>query len=783
MVSTARARVREPTGNLPADVTSFVGRRREITLTKRLLAESRLVTLTGPGGVGKTRLALRVAGNMRRAFRDKAWFVELEELRDPDLVPESVIEQLGLGGPRAGDDVDTIVEHLKNREMLLVLDNCEHVVEQVATLAEAVLRWCPNVRVLATSRQTLGASGESTMVVPPLQVPDIEHLPPPEAYEQYASVRLFVDRAKAAVPEFEVDAHNGPALMRLCHHLDGNPLAIELAAVRLRSLSPQQLEQRLSERYELLTEGRRDAPARQQTLRALIDWSYELCSDRDRTAWARMCLFSGTFDLEAAEHVVRDGLTSGDVLGAIDSLIDQSVLLREEEAGEVRFRLLHALREYGQEKLAASGEQERVRARHREWYSGLVQRFHREWIGPNQAEWVRKLHKEQGNLRVALHSAVSAPETAPEALRTAVRLGNYWGIRGLNGEARHWLDAGLATAPANAPERVSALRVHAWFTLLQGEPDPAVEMLHEAVALSEQHDDPVEDAYLLQTSAMAASFRREVQHARSLLEDALRRFRHLQVLAGELFGLFALGLLRGLHEDRETGLALLEECIELTAQRGEVFWRSYALWATSHLEISRDQPERAEAAAKDALRLQRQLDNRLAMAFSLDSLAWTATRQGRHERAARLAGAATAFWEAVRAAPGFYAAFEATLGEHESASRSALGEQPYREAFDRGYEFSSSAAVDFALEVKKHGRSTARDNVHPMPLTRREREIADLVARGRTNKEIAESLVIAQRTVEGHVQNILTKLDFSSRAQIAGWVAGQKGGGPGEPQQ
>ncbi|MGP4020211.1 LuxR C-terminal-related transcriptional regulator [Saccharopolyspora sp. 5N708] len=776
MVSTARARVREPAGNLPADVTSFVGRRREITLTKRLLAESRVVTLTGPGGVGKTRLAIRVASNMRRSFRDKARCVELEDVRDGSLVVDAVIEQLGIGGPSAGDDIDTVIEQLKNREMLLLLDNCERVVEDVALLVDAVVRWCPGVRVLTTSRQSLGVAGEATMVVPPLQVPDIEHLPPPEAYEQFSSVRLFIERAKAAVPEFEVTAENATALMRLCHHLDGNPLAIELAALRLRSLSLRQLEERLAEHYDLLTEGRRGAPARQQTLRALIDWSYELASDQDRLTWARMSVFSGSFDLTGAEQVVADGLSETDVLGAIHSLVDKSVLMREEEGGEVRFRLPHTLREYGQHKLIGFGELDAVRQRHLAFYANLVGRFAADWIGPDQVAWVQRLRSEQGNLRVALRTAAASPETAGTALRMCTDLWPYWGIRGLNSEGRHWLDEAMAIAPHEVPERVRAQRVGAWFALLQGDTDTAKSMLEQATELADQRGEETEKAYLTLVRAMAAFFVNDIARAAALAEEALGQFRKREVLGGELFTLFGLGLVKGLGEDYSTGLGLLAECVRLTAERGELYWRSYALSASAQVEVRRGDPERAEAAAKEALGMQRQLDNRMGMATNVDSLAWVAQRQGRHERAARLFGAASTAWDAVRAAPGFWANFAADHDEHEAQTRASLGDGAFQEAFDRGRQLSLNSTIDYALEVKKNVRARSEDNVHPMPLTRRERQIAELVAQGNTNKEIAESLVIAQRTVEGHVQNILTKLDFSSRAQIGGWVATQKPG-------
>ena len=780
MVSTAKARVRESAGNLPADVTSFVGRRREITLTKRLFSESRVVTLTGPGGVGKTRLAVRVASNMRRSFRDKAWFVELENLDDGALVLDAVIEQLGLGGPSAAASLETIVDQLKNREMLLVLDNCEHVIEDVALLVDAIMRWCPGVRVLATSRQSLGVAGESTVVVPPMQVPDPDHLPPAEAYEQFASVRLFVDRAKAAVPEFEVTADNAEALMRLCHHLDGNPLAIELAAVRLRSLSLQQLEERLAERYDLLTEGRRGAPPRQQTLRALIDWSYELLDERDRRAWARMSVFSGSFDLAAAEHVAGDG-KGVDILTAVHSLVDKSVLMREEDGGEVRYRLTHTLREYGMDKLAAYGEVDLVRDRHCSFFADLSARFAAEWIGPDQPAWVQRLRHEQDNLRMALRHASEGVGTGGTALRLVTDLWQYWGIRGLNTEARHWLDEVLDNTPADLPERAKALRVSAWFALLQGDLEKVHPALERATVLATQRGDESERAYLTLLHGLIAFFQNDQRRGAELAGSALEQFRGNEELAGELWSLHALGLINGVGGEPDAGLRLLAECIQLSTEHGELYWRSYAQWATAQVQMLRDRADRAENSVKEALRLQRKLDNRLGSAFSLDTLAWIAHRQQRFERAARLLGTSSALWDAVRSAPGFWARFAGDHDQHLMQIRTALGPESFDEQYERGREMSLTHAVDYALEIKQSARRSSsgaesEDNVHPMPLTRRERQIADLVSQGRTNKDIAENLVIAQRTVEGHVQNILTKLDFTSRAQIAGWVAGQRTG-------
>lgn len=774
---------RRSAGNLPAGTTSFVGRRHELTEVKRLLSVYRLVTLTGPGGVGKTRLSMRVAADVRRAFHDQAWFVDLGELREPNLVPQTVAEQLEIHEQSSRPVQDAVVERLGAGPTLLVLDSCEHLVDACAALVNTLIQVCPELRVVATSRQSLGLVGECTYTVPPFEVPDPEHAGSPNAVAHFDSVRLFVARAAAVLPSFEVDQSNYQALARICHDLDGIPLAIELTAVRLRSLSLEQIADRLTEQHRLLGEATRGLPPRQRTLRALIDWSYELASDQDKLAWARVSAFSGSFDLDAAEFVAGGAeLDRLDVVGAMHSLVDKSILIREEDGGEVRFRLLHALREYGQEKLAASGEAEDVRRRHLRWYDRMIERFAMEWVGPEQVAWVNRLTSEQSNLRTAMKSALDQPPEHGTALRVTRNMAIFWGIRGLAGEARYWLDQALEASPQPSRERVSALRSTAWFALLQGDHDAARPPLEEALSLAGEYAGPIERSYLQQTRGMAEFFDGRLDRAGELFRESLGGFQEHNVPGGELFALFGLGLTRGLSGDHTLGLDLLERCVRLSTDLGELFWRSHALWATAHVEVSRGEVDHAEEVAKEALRLQRRLSNRLATAFTLDTLAWTAGIQGRHERAARLFGAAAAVWEALRAAPAYYSTFEIGHDEHVSRVREALGDRDFQEAFDRGYEMPPAAAHDFALESKKHARATTarRDNVHPMPLTRREREIAELVAQGRTNKEIAEGLVIAQRTVEGHVQNILTKLDFTSRAQIAGWIAGQKQSGPAD---
>jgi predicted ATPase/DNA-binding CsgD family transcriptional regulator len=361
-------------GNLPLQLTSFVGRRSEVAEVKRMLSASRLVTLKGPGGVGKTRLALKVATDVRRAFGDGVWLVELGQLRDPALLPHTLAESVGLWEQPGRPLTAALEEYLAPRRLLLVLDNCEHLVEAVAVEVDLLLRFCPELRVLATSREPLGILGEVMLSVPPLSVPDPHRPCSLPELSRFEAVRLFADRAASAVPDFDLTEDNQLAVVEICQRLDGLPLAIELAAVRLRALSAQEIAHRLSDRYQLLTTGSRAAPARQQTLRACIQWSYDLCSPPEQLLWARLAVFDGGFELNAAEGICAgDGLAQANMLDLVASLVDKSILVGERGA-VMRYRMLDSIREFGREKLQQTGEYAALRRRHRGWYADLVAR-------------------------------------------------------------------------------------------------------------------------------------------------------------------------------------------------------------------------------------------------------------------------------------------------------------------------------------------------------------------------------------------------------------------------
>ncbi|MGW9171361.1 ATP-binding protein [Streptomyces decoyicus] len=778
MTPAARPSVLEGVETLPVDVTSFVGRRQQVTDAKRLLATSRLLTLTGPGGVGKTRLALHVAAAVRRSFRDGVRFVELAELRDSALFAHTVAAQLGLHDQPSCTTVDMIIEYLSSREVLLTLDNCEHLIDDCALFIDAVVRACPRVQILATSRQSLGVYGETTLVVPPLPIPGQEAVPSPDALTQYDSVQLFVDRAGAVLPGFSLRSQDCAAIARLCRALDGIPLAIELATVWLRALSLGQIEERLSERYRLLTVSPRNAPTRQRTLQALIDWSYDLCARPEQQLWARASAFSGSFDLDGIEYVgASDGMASEEVLTAEEirnivlSLVDKSILIRDERDGCVRYRMLETIREYGEARLVAAGEYVAVHRRHRDWYARMVEQFQAEWMGPDQDSWILRLRREHANLREALNFCLTQPGDTVVALRLADKLGTYLGVQGFNSVTRHWLDQALAASSEPSPERTSALRRNAWVALLQGDVDAAQAQLAEAEELARRLGLTKESAYVTLVEGMKAASTGDIEKAALLTADALSGFRSGDELSGKLLAMSIHGLILGRQGERERGLALLEEAVALTVQRGEVIWRSWALLALSFVELDHDLAK-AEAAACEALNLRRRVSAKFLMAFAFEILAWVSERQGRHVRAATLSGAAAAMWRTVGTSPDYFHPVGVVHHQHVSMVRAAMGDDRYDTAFQRGCDLSEQAAVDYALGTGASTGEQRQASGADSDLTPRERQIAKLVSEGLTNKEIATRLVIAPRTAEGHVQRILAKLGFSSRAQIAAWYVG-----------
>ncbi|MFC9763587.1 protein kinase [Rhodococcus jostii] len=751
------------TGGLPLELTSFVDRRTELAEATNLLSTSRLVTLTGIGGVGKTRLALRAAAKAQRNFSDGVTLVELAELLDDSLVTGVVAAALGLRDQSARPSREVLVEFLAPREVLLVLDNCEQVVAAAAKLAEILLRACPRLRILATSREPLGIGGETALLIPPLPVPDPDHLP--KGLPRNDAVTLFAERGAAVVPGFELTEENKVTIARICQRLDGLPLPIELAAARLRAMTPDQILQRLTDRYLLLTRGSRDAPSRQQTLRMCIDWSYDLCTPAEQRMWAQLSVFAGSFELEAAEQVC-DGDDADDLIDTVTFLVDKSILTREESGSAVRFRMLETVRAYGREKAQESGAYTELRRRHRDWCERLAVEAETEWISSRQLALIARLGREQPNIREALDFCVS--DSPATGLRIAAALYPFWLSRGLFSEGRRWLGRLLARQPAEPTgDRVKALYAGSVLAGVQGDIPVSDALAEEAQAVAAQTTDPLVRAHADHTVGYAALFAGRLPDARAHLEKAVRGFTARNDLY-EVAAVVGLGMTHDLVNDTERAIECHERVLAITEAQGESVYRSYSLWALAVAVWRLGERTRAVRLLGQALQIDRRVNDRLSASVCLQALAWIAAEEQNMERAVVLMGAADVFTRSVGSSTVLVPGLSVYQDECERRTREAMGEQAFAAARRKGTALGFDAAVAYALGEQVSPSPTSA-GPSPTP-TKREREVAALIAEGLTNKEIAARLVISPRTAQGHVEHLLTKLGFNSRAQIAAWV-------------
>lgn len=762
-------------GNLPVELTSFVGRRHELMNVKRCLEDSHLVTLAGFGGVGKTRLALRAAESMRRGFPDGVWLVEFAELNDGSLVPDLVAAALGLRYQSTRNLRDRLISYLAPRELLLILDNCEQVISAVAELSTALLRACPRLRILVTSREPLSVAGESVLRVPPLTVPDRDHSPRLRGPHSYDAVTLFAERATSAVPTFTLTDDNAEAVAQICHQLDGLPLSIELAAARLSAMSPEQILQRLTDRYALLTRSSRNAPSRQQTMRLCVDWSYELCSPAEQLMWARMSAFVGSAELDAAEQVCGQDLEPQLVLDTLTSLVDKSILIREESDTVVRFRLLDILRDYGRERAQSEGDHIDLRRRHRDWYQQLTVEAEAHWISSRQLDWIARLAREQTNLREAMEFCLDDDPHA--GLSIAAALQPFWQSRGLFSEGRRWLERFLNLAwEFPTVERVKALNAHSILVELQGDLIAAASSVTEGRKLAQELNEPKAYAFVARAEGTLALYQGDFPRARAQLERALEGFdthesAHIEVL--HLLGRTCdqTGDGHGAVEYYSRALAITESC-------GEVVHRASALRALGISAWRQSDHVHAAHLAEQALKFSRRVGNLRTTATCLEVLAWVAAKNHDARRSAVLMGAAN---QLVQSIGSFTVWFPDLLKFHEDCERVTarmLGGK-YQSSYREGQGLGFEPAVAFALGEKvQPAQSDVEVGVR---LTKRERQIAEAVSQGLSNKAIATRLVISPRTVQGHVEHILTKLGFTNRAQIAAWVVQDTGVPPNGP--
>jgi predicted ATPase/DNA-binding SARP family transcriptional activator/DNA-binding CsgD family transcriptional regulator len=800
--------------NLPVPRSSFVGRERELVEVKRELALTHLLTLTGAGGSGKTRLALEAARSLVGAYPDGVWLVELAELSEGTLLPQAVARVVGTEERPDQPLTDTLVMTLRSKLALLVLDNCEHLVGAVAQLIAVLLDSCPRLRVLATSREALNVAGEVRWPVPTLSVPNPQRSLTVEELERSESVRLFFERASARRPGLALTLANAQVVAKICRQLEGMPLGIELAAARVGTLSVEQIFERLKDSLKLLTGGDRTAVPRQRTLRGTLDWSHGLLDGPERILFRRLPAFVGGWTLEAAEAVgSAKGAEEADVLDLLSGLADKSLVVAKANGeGRVRYRLLEPIRQYAHEKLKDNGEAEAILRRHAAFFLSLAEDAEPRLWGPEQGKWFERLEAEHDNMRAALSWAIEQEE--PElGLRLAGTLRWFWEGRGYHGEGRGWLEEALAkNGRASVAARAKALDGVGWLAVGQGDIDRGAVAAEEGLELIGGSDvEGINAAHFLRMLGQVAEMRGDYERAMELFEESLRLCREAGDGRGLSWALISLGNVSGCQGDHDQAMELYEEGMALSRELGDAamlpkyllnlgnvsmdrgdhvratqlyeevaaLYREqgnrsgleYALDNLGWASLVRGDYERAKTLHEESLRLSQELGDKVTATESVEGLACAAAAQGQAERTARLFGAAQALSEAL----GYHQPpTERNLSEpYLAVARAHLGKAAWEATFAEGRAMEFEEVVEYALSAQEPTtlRLPASERYSagepPATLTRREGEVAALMARGFANRQIAQELVISERTVDNHVANILKKLGLRSRAEVA----------------
>lgn len=773
-------------GNLPAELTTFVGRRHELAEVRRLLAASRLVTLTGVGGAGKTRLALRAANDARRGFQDGVWFVDLASVADPSLLPPVVSATLGLLDQVVDRAAERLAEYLRDKQLLLVFDNCDHLRDPCAVLAGRLLSQSPGLHVLATSRQTLGVTGEHVYPVPPMTLPPGDPAVSLETAAVSEAVALFVDRARAVRPSFALTEDSVAASVAVCRRLDGIPLAIELAAARLSALSVEELLERLQDRYRLLVGGSTSALPRHQTLRELVGWSWNLCTEHERTIWSDAAIFRSGFDLAAAEAVCADNeVAREEVLDVLTALAQKSVLTPHENRGRVRYHMLDTLQQFGQEQLQGTGRRGAVLERHRAHYAEMASQAYAVRFGQHQREWLERLQLELANLRVALDTSFGKPSAVDSGLELAADLWFFWAASGRANEGRQWLDRGLRLARASTPIRTRAMEFYAYLCLMQDDLVAARPMVAEARTAAQSQADARNLAWVTQLRAMVALSEGDLAAAQPLFVEALAAHRDNRDQIGAADTSTMLALVNVLLMRLSEAEKVCRDAIATCESHGERWLKTYLIWDLGLAAWRGGNSDESRVYAREALRLARDLDEPIAISLCLELLAWNLDAGTDAALAVRLLGAVRSVLQSVgwgrNGVPVFGSAGltkfhdDCLVRLHDRLAPSEIDA-----AFEEGAAMTRERIIAAALgeTAPRASRVTHARNAEPGMLTRRELEVADLVAQGLSNKDIAATLVISQRTAEAHVEKILTKLGFTSRARIAAWMVEHRGAQP-----
>jgi predicted ATPase/DNA-binding CsgD family transcriptional regulator len=783
---------------------------------RRALSATRLLTLTGVGGSGKTRLALEVARDLVGAYPDGVWLVELAPLSEEVLVPKAVAEALEVP-ERPGEPLaDTLAEVLSNGELLLILDNCEHLLEASARLVDKLLDSCPHLSILATSREALGVEGEGRWPVPPLSVPERQPTPSSEELEAYESVHLFGERAKGRDPSFSLSPPNAFAVADICRMLEGIPLAIELAAARVSTLSVEQISLRIGGSLELLTRGGRTALPRHRTLKAALGWSYDLLSESERKLFRKLSVFAGGWTLEASEAVGSgDGVEEGEVLDLLSGLVEKSlVVTKRGYEGDVRYRLLEPIRQYALEKLEERGEVEDTKHAYAQYFLALAEEAEPELLGPREAEWYNRLEEEHDNIRAALSWLLEGAN--PElGLRLAGAIWWFWQRHGHLSEGLRWLDEGLARgAGTSAITRAKALGGIGWLAyghadldrvkesateglrlstearlgshhralfleLLgiaswqEGDYERATKLAEESINLSREANDMGVLANSLIELGTASVWRVGGQEqARAYYEEALAISRELGSASILRSCLDCLGASHLIQRDPERALPFLEESAALCREAGDRTLLPLVVNDLGWVALFGGDLDRAEALHKESLALSKELGGSLGTPIFLEGLACDAGAKGEFEKAARLFGAAQVLREAwgVPLEPALRPLEEPYL----VGARSQLDESTWSAVWEEGRAMSMEAAFEYALSEGEPStitpssaasvQPTTSASEHTAGLTPREVEVLGLVAEGLTSAQVAHRLFLSPRTVHRHLSSIYRKLGVSSRA-------------------
>lgn len=756
-------------GNLPVDMTSFVGRRREIVNVRALFQRSRLVTIAGSGGVGKTRLAVKVGTDARSAFPDGIRLVHLSEHRDHMHFPDALAAAVGIEA-QTHCPVEQIADHLAGRNLLLIVDGCEQTTHGTALDIEKLLLRCPDLRILAASREVLGIGGESVFVLSPLSVPDPPWTSSVQGLSSYDSVALFLARARIADPGFTLTEDNKAAVATICHRLEGIPLSIELAASLLRAFPPEQVARQLAVGGELRGGNRRGNPIRHRSLRSCMEWSYQLCTQQEKSAWAMLSVFADGFELDAAEGVCAENLNTSEVLAAVTGLVHKSVLIRDEIDGVVRFRQLESVRMYGQTRLRRRDDCGALARRHRDWYVKLAVTSNADWLSTRQSTRMVRLRREMRNLDAALAYCFSDHREVGVGVVMINALRRVWVASGQLATTRYWLRvARESQSESGSTTLISLLCNEATIAGWQDSFDEARGLVAHARELMTRSADRMSGRLVANAAGQSALAEGKAAAATSHFREALDGLSTSDDLALRIEVALGLGMASAHCGDSQFAKGNFEDVLTMTEAAGESVDRAQAL-AGLGLVICLQEPRRAVALVESGLRISQQLQSPFTTSRCLEAAAGVWEMTGRPVDAAVLLGAAEAALD--RRSP----ADESNLLDVRRQCRPAMdrirrsiGDSTFADAYRYGRSLTVAESIGLALnEGKPTGRSAKAVRGG---LTSREWQVAELVQQGLTNRKIADTLVISQRTAQGHVERILTKLGFRSRTQIAAWTS------------